>query len=882
MARGLHGLMRLGSLAVVEEGAVMVARHKYQVYAIFTASGFCALIYEILWTKYLSLTFGNTMVAVSVVAATFMAGLALGSFLLGRYVDRRADLLKIYGLLELGIAITALLFVPTLGVVESLYVYWTQRLPDLPWLVTTIHILFTSMLLLPPTICMGGTFPLMCRFFARRRSGAQIGRLYAFNTLGATVGAFSAGYLLIPSIGLSRTGYLSVGANLGICLIAIIMARRYGSADAEGDSQPNPDRVGLRVIEHRPILIAIGLVGFFSLAYEILWTRLLLLFLGNTSYAFSLMLSAYLVGIAIGGALYARLAHPAMSEKRLFLVLASLMALVVLVTAPHYDQLAYLFQFAHEVSGERWWLLSLFSFLIVFAVISLPTILSGALLPAAVAIIDPGKNHTGQGVGLVVLHNTLGAVLGSLFAGFVMIPTLGLLDSFRFLAVCNLVLVIVLTLWYRDKAAPNWLVPALCSCAVILALLPVGWNMELVNSGVYCYAPKYAKMGGLDKVLQAEKLIEVIEGSDCTVAVHESLNTQIRFFSVNGKTDGGTGSDMDTQILIGQLPLLLHPQPDDVLVVGLGTGITLNAMGDHPTKKITCVEISPEVVRAERYFSDVNGYALRDPKVSLVVNDGRNQLFTRPDSYDVIVSQPSNPWQTGNANLFTDDFYKLAAKRLKEGGVFCQWIGLYDITPENLKIATRTFLNTFPRVLVFRSQANLILVGSQDSLSIDYQLMLERFEDPAIRQLFEVVQLDTPAKLIASQYLFTEQTLAEFAGEGILNSDDRPILEFSAHHNLGGKTLGELKEKNLKALYNSKGSRLVLPIRNFGDDPLVAATNLREIGQSFAELGQYQVADAVHAQGRELSVTICHLSTTVTTAVGPVRETSSTAYFFES
>lgn len=820
----------------------MLSRHKHQLYIIFAASGFCALVYEILWTKYLSLTFGNTMVAVSVVAATFMAGLALGGFLLGRYVDRKANLLMVYACLEFGIALTALLFVPMLDVVEHLYVYWTQRLPELPWLVTTIHMLFSSMLLLPPTICMGGTLPLMCRFFARSRSGGQIGRLYAFNTLGATIGAFISGYVLIPSIGLSRTGALAIGVNLVIGLIAIYFSRRYGVADAEGTLE-NSVAPRLKAVPHRLILVAIGLVGFFSLAYEILWTRLLLLFLGNTSYAFSLMLSAYLIGIAMGGFLYARLAHPSMNERRLFLFLSGMMACVVLAMAPHYDRLAYLFQRAHELSGEAWWLLTGFSFLIVFCVIGLPTILSGALLPAAIAIINPGKANIGQGVGLVVLYNTIGAVLGSLVAGFLMIPAFGLLSSFQILAFGNLALVVWLAFHYRRQALTGWLVPAVCILAVVLALIPEQWNMKLINSGVYCYAPKYAKMGGLDKVLEAEKLLEVIEGRDSTVAVHESLDGQVRFFSVNGKTDGGTGSDMSTQVLIGQLPLLLHPQPEDVLVVGLGTGITLNAMADHPTGTITCVEISPEVVRAERFFRQFNGYALEQAKVSLVVNDARNQLLSRAKMYDVIVSQPSNPWQTGNANLFTDDFYRLAAARLKTGGIFCQWVGLYDITPENLRIVCRTFLKTFPKVLVFESQSNLILLGSAAPLGIDYQQLLARFKRPEIGQLLESSGVKAPAELIAGKYLFTELALKEFSGEGSVNTDDHPVLEYSARFNLGKNVLGDLERENGVALQAVQGGRFVLPIRNFGSAPAVAARNLEDIARAYAEHGKPQIAE---------------------------------------
>ncbi len=444
----------------------IISKHKQLIYTIFAAYGCTSLIYEILWTKYLSLTFGNTMIAVSVVAATFMAGLAMGSFLLGRYVDREANLLKVYCILEFGIALAALLFVPALGVVEHLYVYWTQKLPDLPWLVTTINILFSSLLLLPPTICMGGTLPLICRFFARRKSGAQIGRLYVLNTLGATFGAFAAGYWLIPTFGLSRTGALAIGSNIAVAVIALYLTKRYGAIDADGLQQRSVKKVKLDTVGYRPILLAIGMIGFFGLAYEILWTRILLLFLGNTSYAFSLMLSTYLVGIALGGVLYARLDHSGMDEKKLFLTLSALMGIAILASAPHYDKLAYLFQFAHEISGERWWLPSLLSFLIVFAVTALPTILSGALLPAAVAIIDPGKAHTGEGVGLVVLHNTIGAVLGSLLAGIVLIPTIGLLNSFRGLAIGNLLLVLVLAFHYRKKIS-GYRFPALLAVAVV-------------------------------------------------------------------------------------------------------------------------------------------------------------------------------------------------------------------------------------------------------------------------------------------------------------------------------------------------------------------------------------------------------------------------------
>ncbi|HEX9874033.1 MAG TPA: fused MFS/spermidine synthase, partial [Deferrimonas sp.] len=331
------------------------AGHKGIIYLIFSLSGFCALIYEILWTKHLSLTFGTTMIAVSIVAAVFMAGLALGSYLLGKYSDHETNLLRIYAFLELGIAIFALLFPPTLKVVTYVHAALGQLAPGLPGLSHFGQLGFSALLLLPPTVCMGGTFPLMCRFFARKKSGGHIGRLYAMNTVGAALGAFLAGYVLIPQLGLSATNLLAVLINLSIAAVSWQFSRRIGHTPAADVSRATrADQLEL-ARTHRPVLIAIALIGFFSLGYEILWTRVFLLFLGNTSYAFSLMLSSYLIGIALGGALYARLVHPDFDEKKLFVRLVVLMGLSILVTVPFYDQLPHLFQWAHEASGERWW-----------------------------------------------------------------------------------------------------------------------------------------------------------------------------------------------------------------------------------------------------------------------------------------------------------------------------------------------------------------------------------------------------------------------------------------------------------------------------------------------------------------------------------------------
>jgi len=822
---------------------------RYRIYTVFTLSGFTSLVYEILWAKQLSLVFGTSIVAVSIVAATFMGGLALGSILFGRFIDRQRDYMRIYAILELGIALCAMSFPLGLELIRNGYIDLSQISPSNPLYAHGLQFIQTSVLLILPAALMGGTFPAICRQFARDKCGGQIGRLYAFNTIGATVGAFACGYALIPAFGIRGTNLLAITMNLVVVLGAWSIGKRLDRNEPGG---PTEETLQVNNRRQRVVLVTVAMIGFFSLAYEILWTRVFLLFLGNTSYAFSLILSCFLVGIALGGWLYAKLARPEMDEQKIFVLFTALMGSSVLLTTPFYDQLAYVFQAIHELSGERWWLLSLHNWLVVFGVLCLPTICSGALLPTGVALLCPGCKHTGSGVGLVVSHNTIGAVLGSLVAGFLLVPAFGLQNSFKLLALGNLLLAGTVMFLFRSRPRYNLAATALLTCAALLTIIPLDWDATLMNSGVYCYAPKYTAMGGMDKVLAQEKIIETIEGRDSTVAIHESLDGRFRIFTVNGKTDGGTGSDMATQTLIGHLPMLLHTEPENALVIGLGTGITLRGLTEYVRTGIDCVEISPEVVAAERYFADFNGHALADPKVRLLINDGRNHLLSAEQRYDVIVSEPSNPWQAGNANLFTYEFYQLAKSRLAPSGVFSQWLGLYDITQENLEIAVNTLLNVFPHVLAFHSGSDLILLATSEERNFDYQYMQTMLSRPALKKIFSPLGIQSPGDLIARHYLYGHENLERFAQGASLNSDDRPILEYSAHHNLGQATLGELQRENVTALHAAR-RRERLPIdlpQNRRDQVALALT---DFGQAFDRVGAQPEAEFFLRRAAELA-----------------------------
>lgn len=811
-------------------------------YALFGLSGFCALVFEILWMRHLSLAFGTTMVAVSTVTATFMGGLALGNLLLGRLVDRSGNPLRIYSYLEAGVALSGLLFPWALDLTTAAYIQLTRALPAEAALSTAFYFLFSSLLLLPPAICMGGTFPVMCRAIQKQKPGGEVGRLYAVNTLGATLGVFFSGFFLIHALGLTTTARLAIGLNLGIAIVSYILSRR-GKEDEKSHRLPTTSE-DIRPSPLHPSgvcypFISIALIGAFSLAYEILWTRSLLLFLGSTIYAFSIILSIFLVGIAAGGALAASILRKSRNQEHFFILFVSLMGLYVLVTLPYYDRLSFLFQGAHEIAQGRWPIISTLSFAIVALVMIPPTVFSGALLPLAVSILNPSSSHGGAIIGRVVMWNTLGAILGSLTAGFFMTPYFGLQKAIWVVAFCNLMLALALYIKLRKAAKfPDYL-PAVLAAGLALTFFQGTWDQKLMNSGVYYYAYRIEDAGGLRPFLQSQDIIDVVDGVDATVAVKKFTTTGDTLLAINGKTDASSGiHDMVTQLLLGHLPMLLHPNPEKALVIGLGSGITLGATAGYPMIHIDCVEISKAVVSASSHFAAVNGQALADPRVRIVVQDARNFLLTRTERYDVIISEPSNPWQSGNANLFTTEFYTLVEEHLTRDGVFCQWLPLYDSTPENLRIICQTFLKHFPRAMAFlASGRDLLLVGSGTPLLFDYMNMKARMGLEGGREALALIGMDTPGRLIGKTYLFSEEALMKFSREAPISTDDRPRLEFSYREIFQPKIL----QQNLDSLHASLG-REKLPLVNPGERPEDVKAALIDLGEGYVEGGRVEHA----------------------------------------
>lgn len=741
---------------------------------LFALSGVSGLIYQVIWARQLTLVFGSTSAAITSVLAAFMLGLALGSHAAGRWARRWGNPLRAYGLIEFGIAAYAAAFPLFLEVLALVHIPLFRLFAEAPIALGLVRVILVAGLLLAPTMLMGASLPLLTRALVRdvSRLGREAGTLYGFNALGAAAGVYLATFFLIPNVGLTG-GWLSAAAlNAAVGGAALWGARRW---------QPIPDvpdnaDASLDTPWQWTVIIAYGCSGLAALGYEVVWTRLLVLLFGSSVYAFAVMLAGFLLGLGLGGLVGGWLAgrgrHPVVLAAALQVIIGA----TVLAGAPWFDRLPRLFLEAFRVTGGTWWALTTLEFLMALGLMIIPTTAMGATFPFVARIL--GAEHgAARAVGDAYAANTYGAIVGAAATGFALIPWLGFRGSLVALACLNTLAACLLLV--RATSPGGWLrwvlpLPAVALAAVVSALPP--WSAKTMASGVYVYADRYSA-GGFERLLDPQRVLFYREGMTATVAVMEG---RYRFLRVNGKTDAGDSPDNLTQHLLAHVPLLLHPEPRSVLVVGLGTGITLGTTLLYPIDRADTVEISPEVVEASRFFVEANGAALQDRRTRLHLLDARTWLMAGTTKYDVIISEPSNPWQTGNATLFTLEHYRLTRARLAPGGVFCQWLPFYRMDEADFAAAMRTFQTVFPDLTVWFSGGDVLLVGWTRPPAVDTPRFLARSADARItRSLQETGIRDGPALL--GFFMLDPERVREFAGVGWpLHTDNYPLLEFSA------------------------------------------------------------------------------------------------------
>jgi predicted membrane-bound spermidine synthase/tetratricopeptide (TPR) repeat protein len=767
----------------------MSPRRRALISLLFLLSGATGLAYEVLWAKYLGFMLGHSSHAHAIVLATFLGGLAIGNAAIGRRADKAQNPLMLYAWLELGIGLFAGLSPLLLSVLHEAFISGAGRLHLGSAQIGVLRLAVAAIALLPPTILMGGTLPVLGRLLTERldRLKAAISWLYFLNSAGAAVGCLLTGFALIPTLGLNRTTSIFAFLNVAIGLIALGVSK--GSPDPlepPESHEPFPEVPAYAPPQVRVILVAAFVSGFVSLAYEVGWIRLLTLVLGSSTYSFALMLGAFIAGIALGSLIVNRRGLPGDDALGQFGAAQLGVALSIMLTLPAYQYLPYLFlrttrHFPPSTAG--FYAFETASFGICIALMLIPTTFIGMTLPLAVRIATRAIGEVGTSVGRVFSLNTLGNVLGSLAAGLWLLPLLGIRGLIEAGVVVNLLLAVLVTLsvpgWsVRRRAA--WVAVPLLVIAGLRVMTPP-WDLAQITSGAF----RMRGLKGVGETYDAfrrsvtdERILFNRDDAYGTVTVSESDGqTRLR---VNGKVDASTRGDLATQLLLGHLPLLLHPDPRRVLIVGLGSGITAGAVLTHPVGALDLIEISPAVVAANKHFTAYNRRPLEDTRLRLQVDDAMSVLQIAPDRYDVIIAEPSNPWIAGVGNLFTTEYYQRCRARLAPGGLILQWLHAYEMDDETFKLMLRTMADSVPHVSVWQAgRRDLMIVGSFDNPAIDFAKLASALGQPAVAEDLARIGLGGVADVLALQLAGDRKTRA-IAGDGPLNSLRNPLLEYRA------------------------------------------------------------------------------------------------------
>jgi spermidine synthase len=740
---------------------------------LFFASGMAGLVYEILWSRQFALIFGTTLPAVTAVLAAFMGGLALGSFVFGRIADRRGHLVRLYGILELGVGACAFASLPAFPMLERAIPALARYLGDGSAAFEAVRFGVCVLVMAVPATLMGGTLPVLGRALAGRRDrlGRLVATLYGLNTLGAVLGTALAGFVLIRWLGLRGSIALTGAVNVIVGLAALALDRRWAAAIAGAPAAPaqRPERGA------PGLLPAYAVAGFAALACEVAWSRALILVLGSSVYAVTIVLATFLAGLALGGMAIGRAADRTEQRWQLFAVVEMGIGFLVLLSVVLLGRLPVLYlDLFWSLSGAGFAAIQALTLLLSGLIVLLPALLMGAAFPIASRLALAGRSSLGEGLGKLYFANTLGGIAGSVAAGFVLVPRLGTRGTLEAAAV--LFLLVGMYALFQERSLPAARRGTAAALIGVLAVLFLGivppWERLLMASGVYLYAPQMQ-----DGFRSGQEFLYFHEGLHSLVAVTEQAG--IRSLRINGKTDGSTGEDMVTQVLLAELPLRLHGSARDVLVIGLGTGVTAGAAASHPATRVDCLEIDPAVVEAASLFRDVNGGALEHPSVRILEADARSWLADAEELYDVIISEPSNPWITGVSNLFTLEHFQSCRSRLRPGGLMCQWVHSYSMSLENLQMILRTFGQVFPHAGLWESATgDLLIVGGLEGRTPEQTASRIRQswrELPPEGRLARI-GLTQPEALLR-RWLLEEQELARFAGTGPLNTDDRPLLE---------------------------------------------------------------------------------------------------------
>ncbi len=737
---------------------------------LFFCSGVSALIYQVLWLRLMGLVFGVTTYAASTVWASFMAGLALGSLAAGRFGDRVRRPLMWFGVCEALVGMTALATPASLAWLQQGYVRLYPSLPHSLPLLTLVRFVIAFSVLIIPTALMGATLPLVVKSSAFRASklGERMALLYGMNTAGAIVGALLAGLSLIPGRGIHRTFLVAASINLTVGVVALLLgtrvsAPRRADSDADLEMSPPPGLPGPLVLDDRRlrlVLAVFALSGFTSLALEVVWFRVLTLFLRPTVYGFAFMLATILAGIAIGSWLIT----PFLERRARWLeILAGLEFSIALTALLSFEGLGHMSSL--EATLRPWLSHIMNEWLVYQTVGSVLAIFPSALLMGLAFPIGlrlwtsdggAGSHRLAERIGVFYSLNVTGSILGSIAAGFFMLPHLGSRGSLIALSSLSFGSGVALLAASDSRRTIRLAVGAVGSLACLLSLL--GSHDPFDQFVLQRY--------------RGQKLIWREEGVEATAAVHASKGGEISL-SVNGNHQASTGRVMvNTHRAIGHLPMVLHPDAREALVIGLGGGATAGAVSIHTGVDVDVVELAGAVARGARYLDAINYGVLTKPNVHLRIDDGRNHLLVTERKYDVITADVILPIYAGSGNLYSAEYFRLMRRVLKPGGMVLQWVAGTDA---EYRTIARTFLSVFPETTVWMN--GTLLIGTIEPLALRRSDFERKLQIPGRAQGAQDLGANTFDQLLA-MYRAGPAQLRAFLGAGPILTDDRPLIEY--------------------------------------------------------------------------------------------------------
>jgi spermidine synthase len=787
----------------------------------FTLSGAAGLIYEVLWMRMLGLVFGATTVAISVVLTAFMGGLALGSAIGGKVAARFGNALRAYGVIEVAIGLSAICLPVIFRIADVLDAMVWQTIHPGSLVFSLVRFVMVSAVLLIPTMLMGATLPIIVS--AVRQFGdsqaVTISRLYGLNLLGAIVGTIIAGFFFLPAFGIRVTIWIAAATNLFAGTASLLFSRRSYARGNSRDNQFLSDEatqaeVFVTAANARAFWFLCAFCsGLVTIGMQIIWSRLLAMIIGSSTYAFALVLALFLLGLALG-AWVVSLAVTGDSHRlrrvvflvQLFTVVALFMSLRITNAVP-----GMLVSFGFRLGINSWAALLVLQALAAMILILVPATLMGMIMP--IVLTWAGQSAASGApvariVGQAYALNTLGAIAGALVTTFVLVP----MASSKFAAFCMAAISLGIAAVAYQSRGSTWdgtLVRGLSigTAALLMVAMLFVWprlNLSELSVGAYdSYIRVLAKArGGAPDNQQSpdhqqsngpddHRLLMYAEGRTATVSVRRDWG--ITSVAINGRTNASDADDMPTQVMLGQLGVLTAPRLDHGLIVGFATGVTAGSVLQSPIKSLVGVEIEPAAIASAKFFEHVNNHPLKDSRLRMIVDDARTYLRVNPTQYDLIVSEPSHPWVPGVANLFTREFFTLGHERLRDDGVFVQWLQIYQLSTENLRSVLATFHGVFPHVAVFRIEGSakgkdLILIGSRQPVRLD--LINERMKDARVAADMKRVGLANSTDVMA-WFVCDESRLDSALNGAVINTDDNMHVETVAPREAFRPTMDE-------------------------------------------------------------------------------------------